>query len=140
MMTATQLSQQCPELTHDYVVTDRVYDAFRTCSGDINALHVDDGFAHDRGFSGRVMYGNILNAFLSHFAGMLLPTDRVMIHAQDISFHAPFYLGDTLQLQVRCETVSEAVGVVIYKFKFTRDDDGKCRLIARGHIQIGILA
>ena len=120
MMTATQLSQQCPELTHDYVVTDRVYDAFRTCSGDINALHVDDGFAHDRGFSGRVMYGNILNAFLSHFAGMLLPTDMNGI---------PYLAWG-----------SEAVGVVIYKFKFTRDDDGKRRLIARGHIQIGILA
>ena len=86
------------------------------------------------------MYGNILNAFVSHFVGVLLPCPQVMIHAQDISFHAPFYLGDTLHFQAQCETVSEAVGVVIYKFKFTRDDDGKRRLIARGHVQIGLLS
>lgn len=139
MMTATQLSQQCHELTHEYVVTDKVYEAFKACSGDTNALHVDETYACDKGFKARVMYGNILNAFLSHFVGMLLPTDRVMIHAQDIAYHAPFYLGDTLRLHATCDTVSEAAGVVIYKFKFTRDDDDKCRLIARGHIQIGIL-
>ena len=139
-MTATQLSQQCPSLEHDYSVTEQVYEAFGSCSGDTNALHIDADYARSKGFVGRVMYGNILNAFVSHFVGVLLPCPQVMIHAQDISFHAPFYLGDTLHFQAQCETVSEAVGVVIYKFKFTRDDDGKRRLIARGHVQIGLLS
>ena len=138
-MTAVQLSQLCPSLEHTYCVTQQVYDAFRLCSGDNNPLHISENFAHEHGFEGRVMYGNILNAFLSHFVGVLLPCDQVMIHAQDISFHAPVYLGDQLLFQAQCETVSEAVDIVIYKFKFVRNEGGKRRLVARGHVQIGFL-
>lgn len=138
-MTATELSQQCPVVTHDYEVNEQVYEAFRLCSGDENPLHVDDDYALSKGFSGRVMYGNILNAFVSHFVGVLLPCDEVILQSQDINYHAPVYLNDRLYFEARCDTVSEAVQVVVYKFKFTRDDDGKRRLVARGHVQIGVL-
>lgn len=138
-MTATELAQQCPQLSHDYVVSEQVYEAFVRCSGDTNALHTDSAHARQRGFAGRVMHGNILNAFVSHFVGMLLPSRQVMLQSQDISYHAPFYLGQTLHFEVRCDTVSEAVGVVVYKFRFTRYDPDKQRLVARGRVQIGLL-
>jgi len=85
------------------------------------------------------MYGNILNAFISHFVGMLLPSREVMIQSQDINFHKPVYLNDEIQLEARIEQVSEAVNIIIYKLKFRRMHEGKTELVAKGHVQIGLL-
>ena len=53
-----------------YHVTPDVYFGFQRISSDFNPLHTDEAFAKSKGFPGRVMYGNILNAFVSHFVGM----------------------------------------------------------------------
>ena len=96
-------------------------------------------FAIEKGFASQVMYGNILNAFISHFVGMLLPTRDVMIQSQDISFHKPVFLNDDIQLDASVETVSEAVNIIEYKLKFRRITEGKPELVAKGHVQIGLL-
>ena len=130
-MTIAELAEQTRKTEHTYQVSPEVYHAFQSCSGDFNPLHTDVAFAQSKGFANCVMYGNILNAFISHFVGMLLPTSEVMIQSQDISFHKPVFLNDT---------VSEAVGIIEYKLKFRRISDGvKPELVAKGHVQIGLL-
>ena len=57
----------------DYVISADVYQQFLQAFGDISPLHVDEQFARDRGFPGKVMHGTILNGFLSHFIGVRLP-------------------------------------------------------------------
>lgn len=57
-----------------YTVTPEVCEHFLLCSQDVNPLHTDYEFAKQKGFPGRVMYGNILNVFISHFIGECLPT------------------------------------------------------------------
>ena len=139
-MTITELAEQSAKIEHTYQVSLEVYRAFQLCSGDFNPLHTDVAFAQSKGFSGCVMYGNILNAFISHFVGMLLPTSEVMIQSQDISFHKPVFLDDQLSLEATVDTVSEAVGIVEYKLKFRRISEGaKPELVAKGHVQIGLL-
>ena len=85
------------------------------------------------------MYGNILNAFISHFVGKLLPYREVMIQSQDINFHKPVYLNDDIQLEAGIDTVSEAVNIINYKLKFKRLGGAKNELVAKGHVQIGLL-
>lgn len=85
------------------------------------------------------MYGNILNAFVSHFVGMALPTRDVMIQTQDIQFRKPVYLGDEILLKSSQEDVSEAVEIVNFKLKFYRIGGAKPELVATGHVQIGTL-
>lgn len=77
-----------------YHVSKEVYDAFQKCSCDMNPLHTNKEFANKKGFPACVMYGNILNAFVSHFVGMVLPSTNVMIQTQDIQFRRPIYLED----------------------------------------------
>jgi acyl dehydratase len=105
----------------------------------MNPLHTDESFARRKGFTGCVMYGNILNAFISHFVGMCLPTPYVMIQAQDISFHKPVFLNDEIVLQAAIDTVSEAVNIIKYKLKFYRTTETGRQLVAKGHVQIGLL-
>lgn len=139
-MTISELAEKTANIQYTYKVTPEVYYSFQRCSNDYNPLHTDDAFAERKGFDGRVMYGNILNAFVSHFVGMLLPYREVMIQTQDINFHKPVYLNDEILLEASIDTVSEAVNIINYKMKFRRIKDGaKPELVAKGHVQIGLL-
>ena len=138
-MTINEFASQSSMIRHSYKITQEVYDSFQRCSNDFNPLHTDRSYALDKGFQGCVMYGNILNAFISHFVGMLLPSKEVMIQSQEIFFHKPVYLNDNILLEATVEQVSEAVNVVIYKLKFRRCLEDKVELVAKGHVQIGLL-
>ncbi|MBQ3944787.1 MAG: hypothetical protein II670_04160 [Alphaproteobacteria bacterium] len=138
-MTIYQLAEKSAKISHTYKVTPDVYYSFQRCSNDYNPLHTDAAFAKEKGFVDCVMYGNILNSFVSHFVGMLLPTRDVMIQSQDISFHKPVFLNDEIQLDASVETVSEAVNIINYKLKFKRVGGGITEIVAKGHVQIGLL-
>ena len=121
---------------HKFVVSQAVYEAFQQCSGDYNPLHTKLEFAKAKGFPQCVMYGNILNGFVSYFIGMLLPTQEVIIHSQDIVFKNPVFLNDELDFTAKVEVISEAVNTVIFKYTF-RNAGGK--IVAKGHVQIGVI-
>ena len=138
-MNIQELAAQSVHVTHVYQVTSEVYDHFQRCSLDYNPLHTDPAYAHNKGFRGVVMYGNILGAFVSHFVGMLLPSKEVMIQSQDISFHKPVFLNDEILLESEIDIVSEAVNIINYKLKFRRLTGEKLELVAKGHVQVGLL-
>jgi len=123
-------------LTHQFLVTESVYKYFQECSGDKNPLHTDDSFARNKGFKARVMYGNILNAFVSYFIGECLPTKDVIIHSQDIVYKKPVYINDQLNFEAIIDGIYESVGTIEFSFKFINHDN---QVVAKGHIQIGIL-
>lgn len=126
-------------IEYTYCITKDIFDAFQHLSHDLNPLHTDAGFAQSMGFPDRVMYGNILNAFISHFVGMLLPTPNVVIQTQDIQFRKPVFLGDTILLKSEIQDTSEAVEIVNFKLKFFRTNSEKPQLVASGHVQVGLL-
>ena len=138
-MTITELAETSANIQYTYKVTPEVYYSFQRCSNDFNPLHTDRMYAISKGFSGQVMYGNILNAFVSHFVGMLLPSREVIIQSQDISFHKPVFLNDDITLEVSIDTVSEAVNIINYKLKFYKTVTNGRQLVAKGHVQIGLL-
>lgn len=139
-MTVFELAEQSSCITHIYRITPDLYYSFQRCSNDYNPLHTDESYARAKGFRSQVMYGNILNAFVSHFIGMLLSSRDVMIQSQDISFHRPVYMGDELFFEAKVDSVSEAVQIICYKLRFCRRvADGKLEVVAKGHVQIGII-
>ncbi len=138
-MTIAELAEKTAHLTHTYQVTPEVYNYFQLCSKDYNPLHTDEEYAKSKGYKSVVMYGNILNAFVSHFVGMLLPTNEVMIQLQDINYRKPVFLNDEIVLDASVDSVSEVVNIVDYKLRFNRIVDGKPELVARGHVQIGLI-
>ena len=134
-----ELVTKSQSLEATYRVTPDSYYSFQRISNDYNPLHTDVSFAQQKGFPDRVMYGNILNAFVSHFVGMVIPSREVMIQTQDIQFRKPVYLNDTILLKSEIETVSDAVEIINYKLKFYRVAEPKNVLVASGHVQIGTL-
>lgn len=122
--------------THVFTVSGEVYDSFIQLSADRNPLHTDESFAIAKGFKGRVMHGNILNAFVSYFVGELLPVKNVIIHAQSIKFALPVYMHDELEFTAEVAGYYESVHTYEFKF-FFKNADGK--KVAKGEVQIGLL-
>lgn len=120
----------------DFLISESVYKGFQELSGDLNPLHTNECFAVRKGFPSRVMYGNILNAFVSYGIGMALPTLNVMIQTQDIAFKRPVFMGDTVTMDMRTDEIHEAVNVVVIAFKFTNQYK---KVVAKGHVQIGLI-
>jgi acyl dehydratase len=125
------------ENSETFTVTAETYTRFQECSKDKNPLHTDETFAKNKGFKGKVMYGNILNAFLSYFVGECLPVKDVIIHSQEINYHKPVYLNDFLTLKTVIYEIHENINVVVFKYKYRNQKD---ELVAKGTLQIGVLA
>ena len=124
------------KFTQIFAVNESVYNGFLHIFKDTNPLHTNEQFAAEYGFSGRVMYGNILNGFLSYFIGVCLPVKNVIIHSQDIQFKNPVYLNDQLSFEATITGVYESVNAVEFKFNFRNPES---KIVAKGNIQIGLL-
>jgi len=121
---------------HQFIITQEVYQQFQLCSNDRNPLHTNEDFAKSKGFTDKVMYGNILNAFVSFFIGECLPTKNVIIHSQEIAFKNPVYIDEKLDFEARVSGIFEAVNAIEFKYKFIKPDG---KTAAKGLIQIGLL-
>jgi 3-hydroxybutyryl-CoA dehydratase len=122
--------------THKFIVTEGIYNGFIDLFQDKNPLHTSEKFAKGKGFSGKVMHGNILNGFLSYFIGECLPVKNVIIHSQEISFKNAVYLGDELTFDTEVNDVFESVNAVEFKFNFKNSES---KIVAKGKIQIGLI-
>jgi 3-hydroxybutyryl-CoA dehydratase len=124
------------EFNERFQVTSQVYQNFIKVFKDNNPLHVNENFARQKGFEGRVMHGNILGGFLSNFIGECLPVKNVVIHHQQLKFSKPIYLNDFLYFTAKIVDVYESVNAIEFKFSFSNQDKVK---VAKGKIQIGLL-
>jgi 3-hydroxybutyryl-CoA dehydratase len=113
-----------------------VYDLFIKLSNDCNHMHVSDDYAQQHGFEGKIMHGNILNAFISYFIGECLPVKNIVIQSQSIDFKKPVYMNTKIQLLATVDSIVESVNVVIFKFNFQNNQNV---VVAKGKIQIGLL-
>ena len=119
-----------------YKVTNHVYDGFISTFNDQNPLHVNESFAKEKGFNGKVMHGAILNGFLSNFIGEQLPVKNVIVQTYKIAFLKPVYLNNTLLLKVTIADVFESVNCIILKYVFENESE---IVVAKGEISIGLI-
>ena len=83
-------------------------DAFANLSGDHNPLHLDESFARERGFPGRVVFGLLTSAYYSRLVGMYLPGRFALLHGIDVEFKAPAFAGDRLIVSGEITHLTEA--------------------------------
>lgn len=121
---------------HDFTVNENTWKGFMDLFGDRNPVHTDTEYARSKGFNDIIMFGNILNGFLSYFIGELLPIKNVIIHTQEIKYAQPVYLNDQLRFHAEADDVFESVNVIEFKYYFQNKENKK---VAKGKIQIGII-
>ena len=117
----------------EYIVSEAIYAAFKDAYLDYNPIHIDPLVAQSKGFPDKVMYGNILNGFLSHFIGEVLESKEVIIISQKINYHSPFFINDKLSFKATLTQIHTCVGMIDFKYQFRNTQK---KLIAKGNIQI----
>ncbi|WP_458411985.1 MaoC family dehydratase [Schinkia sp. CFF1] len=71
---------------------------FATLTGDVNPIHLDDDFATNTIFKGRIAHGILTVGFISTLIGTILIGKNVIYLSQNCKFTAPVRVGDTLKV------------------------------------------
>jgi 3-hydroxybutyryl-CoA dehydratase len=128
--------QEGMSFEQSYTITEKVYSGFLSTFADTNPLHVDEAYAKEKGFKGRVMHGAILSGFLSHFIGMHVPGDRSMLLSSDIRFLKPNYLGDEIVLLAKISQKAETGSLLILQFVFFNKTQNIAVARAQVHVKV----
>ena len=84
-------------------VTDEDVQSFARASGDTNRLHLDEDFAKESRFGGRIVHGTLVAGLISA-ALARLPRMTVYL-SQDLTFRQPVEIGDVITAD--CEVVED---------------------------------
>ena len=95
-------------------VTDDDVRSFARASGDTNRLHLDEDFARDTRFGGRIVHGTLVAGLISA-ALARLPLVTVYL-SQDLTFRQPVEIGDVVTAE--CEII-EDIGDGRYRLSTT---------------------
>lgn len=131
------MADMTPGRTEEFTVTvtAEMMDAFCALTGDTSPIHIDEGYARERGYPGRVVYGMLGASFFSTLAGVYLPGEHCLLHGVECKFARPIFVGDTLTVTGTVADVSEAVAEAEIKAVITNQDGKK---VTRGVIRAGL--
>ena len=82
-------------------ITDYDIQAFAEISTDHNPVHLDDDYAQDTMFHGRIAHGMLTAALISAVIGEQLPGHGTIYLGQSLKFLAPVRPGETVRAEVR---------------------------------------
>lgn len=69
---------------------------FAGITGDLNPAHINEEYAKDTMFKGRIAHGMLGAGLISAVLGMYLPGPGTIYMKQDLKFLAPVRFGDTI--------------------------------------------
>ncbi|MFB2531258.1 MaoC family dehydratase [Paracoccus sp. p4-l81] len=103
------------------VVTDRDIELFAEVSTDRNPVHLDDDYAQDTIFEGRIAHGMLTAGLISAVIGEQLPGHGTVYLGQTLKFMAPVRPGDMVHAEVKVIAI----------------DHGKRRVTLETHCAVG---
>ena len=136
-MNSYTLEQITPGLTQEFTVTvtPEMMQQFYAITGDNSPIHMDEEYAAQRGFPGRVVYGMLGASFFSPLAGVYLPGEHCLLHSVESKFAKPIFIGDTLTVSGTVAEINEVFGEITIKATITNQDGKK---VTRGVIKAGV--
>ncbi|MEM7058602.1 MAG: MaoC family dehydratase [Pseudomonadota bacterium] len=81
-------------------VTDHDIMAFAEVSTDYNPVHMDESYAQETIFAGRIAHGMLTASLISAVIGEQLPGHGTVYLGQNLKFMAPVRPGDTVRAEV----------------------------------------
>jgi len=123
----------CTKAQFEVIVTEEMMQKFYEISGDNNPLHIDDEFAREMNFNGRVVYGMLCASFYSKLAGVYLPGKYCILLSVDSAFRAPVFIGDKLSVEGFVKQKHETTRVIEVSARIVNQDGkkvGKAKILA----------
>ena len=90
------------------IVTDRDIELFAEVSTDHNPVHMDDSYAQDTIFEGRIAHGMLTAGLISAVIGEQLPGHGTVYLGQSLKFMAPVRPGDLVEASVEVTAIDHA--------------------------------
>ena len=89
-------------------ITDRDIELFAEISTDRNPVHLDDDYARDTIFEGRIAHGMLTAGLISAVIGEQLPGHGSVYLGQSLKFKAPVRPGDRIRAEVTVREIDYA--------------------------------
>ena len=83
------------------IITDKNIELFAEISTDHNPVHLDDEYARDTIFEGRIAHGMLTAGLISAVIGEQLPGHGTIYMSQNLKFLAPVRPGDLVHAEVK---------------------------------------
>ena len=126
---------QGKEFSFEKKISSSDVNMFAKLTGDNSPLHMEDQFARERGFKGRVVHGGLLVGCISQLVGVHFPGKNSIIQTLDIKFSHPAYIGDLLKIYSIIDQISESMGTIILKLAITNQNTGQ--VLLKSKMQVG---
>jgi len=101
------------------LITESMVNDFAKISGDYSPIHMDKIYARTTTFQKRVVHGMLLASFLSKIDGMHLPGKHALYFSQNLEFHNPCFIGDTITISSQVIDKSIATKILKIETKIT---------------------
>ena len=104
-------------------ITDADVRTFADISGDTNPVHLDEAFAADTVFEGRIAHGMLTSSLISTVLGTKLPGPGSIYVSQTLRFKGPVRIGDTVRAQCTVTALNEERSRVTFECLCTVNDE-----------------
>ena len=94
--------------TRQKQITDRDIALFAEVSTDHNPVHLNEDYARETIFEGRIAHGMLTASLISAVIGEQLPGHGTVYLSQNLRFMAPVRPGDLLEAQVKVTAIDHA--------------------------------
>lgn len=102
-------------------------------TGDFNPAHINESFAKDTMFKGRIAHGMIAAGLISTVLGTKLPGPGCIYVSQNLKFTAPVYFGDTITATVEVDNVNVEKNRVVLNTVCTNQKD---KVVLKGQAEL----
>ena len=92
---------------------------FAGVTGDFNPVHVNEEFAKQTMFKGRIAHGMLSAGLISAVLGTELPGINTIYMNQELKFLAPVHYNDTLTADVECLEKNDEKHRLVFRTKVT---------------------
>lgn len=89
------------------IVTDEMIKMFAEATGDKNPVHLDDEFARNSIFGGRIAHGILSLGIVSAVLGMEFPGAGTVYLMQNAKFKRPVYVGEEVTVKLTVKEIDK---------------------------------
>ncbi len=119
----------------EVTITESDIQKFAELSGDYNPLHVDEEYANETEFVGRVVHGMFLGSLVSRFVGMELPGKKALLLKETLEFKKPARIGDRIIVKGAVVYKSEPLRLIELLMEIRTEKE----LLVSGSVYAGVL-
>jgi acyl dehydratase len=118
------------------VISEELVATFAKLSGDTNPLHMDEGYASETPFKGRVVHGMLCASFFSNLVGMHLPGRYAVYLSQTLFFKKPCRIDMRLVVRGRVIQKTHFSKTLTIKTEILDEITGECLVDGEAMVQL----